>query len=995
MSQALRVLVLCDRLGQGRNYFGKWQKYRQSLNLEYSLSSPVQTLHEISIDSRFNDNLLSSVNYLPFVKFDGQSFLQLYKQTQTEQSFSNNELWTNLQTAQFYTLNNPLFVDLQVLCEQFNFLIVLCNEEGIEHRWFSPLLVSLLSSQNCPPFALFNVKVSPQLLACVTYNFEQLKTLKSLSEPQTQFSYFQLERFGYDLAKIQDFVAKNPTLETSLQDFNPNERLTSRSCIYNLNYYALNIFNKAQLVVSSQSELKQYLQLTGFTGSFLLCPVSLALNPAKSCSSFIKSHEFRSKKEPLKIVLSVDYEQIPQSVVPFTYFEQLAFVLNKVRRKYPNAHICLLLTKSIYICLDQVKDLSLKLTTEQDFFNAPTNQAFKAILQSKLEPSLKLEKLCQIVAQSKSNLTLEQRLSLEEFCSLYEQVFNHKQPLLSDLVDEVYCDHALSLDHSLDCDVLISNSIVDLNSFKSKGVATQKFNLASSAYFNSFLHVKNMFKLLSEMLKTESIEWSLSDALKTLLQNPIAKIHIDCLVGQIEHSVDIAQDFGLKLLEQRLKATENNGLEYYYWFDENEESCFRPEQRKEYERLSKLHKEKEQNSFNLNLVQLLEKGNELFSTLEKLLVQAQNKRITANFSLKESIQFSEVNLNLQATKPLTTERKSEELFTAQLSNYTQSNRYEMIWEQLNYYVQNQLCKVPVNNQSFTVESLEDVANLSRALSTYNQDYQGLKFLSYGCSSGIEVFELLSIFDQIEITGVDISQDAISFAQESLAQMGKLQGKVEFTSDGFMEITYFGHKGKVRFMTVDELIKSSEQFNVIVCMTVLCHHPEDNLWLNSLEHYPIEEFINSIKLLDLKLANKGLLCLYNANYLLEDTPYKEKYHALYPSANLMVPVETNTQQLQDYALSMEQVLANKQKLKSNEEAIELKHDQEQIIEEILEPFALEKISYPLAITNYLGPIMAFSLYSMNLGFGYTPVFNRKGERIIPTSRSCIYVKDPQI
>lgn len=100
------------------------------------------------------------------------------------------------------------------------------------------------------------------------------------------------------------------------------------------------------------------------------------------------------------------------------------------------------------------------------------------------------------------------------------------------------------------------------------------------------------------------------------------------------------------------------------------------------------------------------------------------------------------------------------------------------------------------------------------------------------------------------------------------------------------VQYLGSMGLVNFVSSKEFFaqyadKPLPQFDVVTAMTVLCRHPETMFLLNANEVYPFSEFMDTLNLLDSMVKPGGLLCLFNSNYLLEDSPLASKYVGVYP------------------------------------------------------------------------------------------------------------------
>lgn len=224
---------------------------------------------------------------------------------------------------------------------------------------------------------------------------------------------------------------------------------------------------------------------------------------------------------------------------------------------------------------------------------------------------------------------------------------------------------------------------------------------------------------------------------------------------------------------------------------------------------------------------------------------------------------------------------------AQLSNYTNSKRYGLQWQFLNYFA----WQTNAHDKNRVIKS-----NWQQAMARYEQEPSlfkpnCFKILSFGCSRGQEVCDLLRMFNHQYITGADISHDALAAARKlkdnllCSEQLGSCvpDSNNEFfakTSDDYALVSYLGHEAQLRFIHSSELI-TGEQYDVVCAMTVLCHHPETVGAQDISKIYPFADFENLLVNIDSLVKTGGLLCLFNANYRLEDSVVSSKYIKLFP------------------------------------------------------------------------------------------------------------------
>lgn len=292
-------------------------------------------------------------------------------------------------------------------------------------------------------------------------------------------------------------------------------------------------------------------------------------------------------------------------------------------------------------------------------------------------------------------------------------------------------------------------------------------------------------------------------------------------------------------------------------------------------------------------------GSEI-NTLSKHLVEITKSRHTFLQQLAETFDLEDSKSN-DVADSCSASSANEQLSvkTAQISNFTEANRYYIQWLYLSFYAR--------------------VIEFARSK---RLDFSNHNILSFGCSRGREVCDLVRFFPEAHITGVDINPNAIAYAKQLLANIAvKPQpqaaavsgvaaeernagsslnagsalnaGAGAVSGDGMKLVEVQGNRAWVGFDTLQDLLAKREgneqarKYDIITVMTVLCRHPDTLKFLNCEEVYSKEEFCKSIELIDSLLAPGGMLCLFNANYSFEITEQRKNYYALYPFTKELV------------------------------------------------------------------------------------------------------------
>ncbi|WP_031236118.1 trans-aconitate 2-methyltransferase, partial [Asticcacaulis sp. AC402] len=132
---------------------------------------------------------------------------------------------------------------------------------------------------------------------------------------------------------------------------------------------------------------------------------------------------------------------------------------------------------------------------------------------------------------------------------------------------------------------------------------------------------------------------------------------------------------------------------------------------------------------------------------------------------------------------------------------------------------------------------------------------GAKVLSFGCSTGEECLDLAEVMPDGRIYGTDINEKALIKARAQCPE----------------DITIF--------MSAESSLAKHGPFDAIFAMSVFCKWPKTSDMTDISEVYPFSLFEEGISTLDRHLKPGGVLCLYNSQYMLDDTALAELYQPL--------------------------------------------------------------------------------------------------------------------
>jgi SAM-dependent methyltransferase len=167
----------------------------------------------------------------------------------------------------------------------------------------------------------------------------------------------------------------------------------------------------------------------------------------------------------------------------------------------------------------------------------------------------------------------------------------------------------------------------------------------------------------------------------------------------------------------------------------------------------------------------------------------------------------------------------------QISHYTESDRYPDLFE---------ICR------------------------EYFKDITGIRILSFGCSTGEEVYSLGEYLPAAKITGTDISKWCID-------ECHKKPGNVNFE---------FIHSNSARFSQMDN-------FDAIFCLAVFQHVDNRRESKRIASLYVFSKFEEQLNILDRKLRKGGLLFIDHCDFNFFETAVSKKYSPLINEKNRIV------------------------------------------------------------------------------------------------------------
>lgn len=126
-----------------------------------------------------------------------------------------------------------------------------------------------------------------------------------------------------------------------------------------------------------------------------------------------------------------------------------------------------------------------------------------------------------------------------------------------------------------------------------------------------------------------------------------------------------------------------------------------------------------------------------------------------------------------------------------------------------------------------------------------------RVLSFGCSDGAEILDLLEVMPDAEVVGCDINPGMLSIARQRCPE-------------------------SVTLLENPSELSQAGPFDAIFALNVLCNYPKSAGLDNVSSTYPFSHFDAAIEHLDSALHPGGFLVLYNAQYFFEDSKVGSRY-----------------------------------------------------------------------------------------------------------------------
>ena len=139
---------------------------------------------------------------------------------------------------------------------------------------------------------------------------------------------------------------------------------------------------------------------------------------------------------------------------------------------------------------------------------------------------------------------------------------------------------------------------------------------------------------------------------------------------------------------------------------------------------------------------------------------------------------------------------------------------------------------------------------------YFKDKENVKILSFGCSTGEEVYSIHEYMPETTIVGVDISE-------YNLKECNKKEKKPNIS---------FIH-------SLSEAYQQSKKFDAIFCLAVLQHNDNFTKNIQIATKYTFRQFEEQIIALDEKLNSGGLLFIDQTDFNFLETKFRHQYFPL--------------------------------------------------------------------------------------------------------------------
>ncbi|GHV12249.1 hypothetical protein AGMMS49938_04420 [Fibrobacterales bacterium] len=188
-----------------------------------------------------------------------------------------------------------------------------------------------------------------------------------------------------------------------------------------------------------------------------------------------------------------------------------------------------------------------------------------------------------------------------------------------------------------------------------------------------------------------------------------------------------------------------------------------------------------------------------------------------------------------------------------LKNNPKDIFYRMRIKVINRYARSSFANKKYNKQGYNQISNQTAFDRYPAIFGFMKStvkFDGIKILSFGCSTGEECFSIRKYFEKSKIAGYDISEANIAKARQK-----NKDSAIQFFND---------------------LNKAGSEYDIVFAMDVLCRWPVLKCKEDSSDIYSFEQFNKSIELLDNHVKQNGYLVIFNANYCFTDTEVAKKY-----------------------------------------------------------------------------------------------------------------------
>lgn len=768
-SDSLAAVNVCDdRISHGF-------VYHQNFN----------TVADFVRSTAFNSLMVTPQSCSDHVGFDISDLRQLCYQvimTSKQQATFKADV-TSWELLRFYSIAEGANFNSDYIKEHFDGILFFLHDELTEQVSLNESVVTLLSSDQCPPFMVFNLQASS--LDLKLFEPSVLFFLQKVLPRAQMVTLTAPNNKDQELKIWQDFYH---SLNTSMPKFQVS-----------LNGYMY--FKRASIARSLVNTYALEQVLAGCATT----TIQPSEDDSPSVQSLIIPYEHFKHPHIVLVSSSLLVAHIVLGMSPYG-----ASLLRRVHDAFPNSSIVVLLDEVSYSYLTELKEHSV-LTKKYERTLAKVDSHEQGAL-GELSDKI-VNKLNDIVASLiKVELFKEhcpEHLPLDQALdgSLYDEELFHQVERYSHIIDKCYLscsyrdfatlnadvvisehpyEQMLALSHGVSC-LALDNDLDELCEFSERDYAIFK---ASNSDFNDLFY--DLYELDYQVLQRQGL---------TRLFYRIGKYGswkqeaLRCLQLLRAHSLKQVLSYGFTKLQERDLSSLNDNLQLLY---QEAQAFYKPFQ---------------------DLLFLLKEG--------------------------------KLKLSQDAARKISAAHMGYQV--AQFSNYTSINRYAVQWQFLKYFT-----------SAFT----------------------HIQALSFGCAAGQEVCQLAHLFSNQNITGCDINSDALNSAVQLIRnlQLDIDSGKQCEIDGDFTSISYLGSHAKVRLAYAPHLIKSSpESFNVVAAMTVLCRHPQ-TLGIKSSEGiYSFSEFESLLHHLDSLVAPHGLLCLFNANYRLEDSVLKDKYIRLFPFA----------------------------------------------------------------------------------------------------------------